>query len=420
LTFFENIHKLPPASYLIYDGKSFFVKRYFDILDISTQIYDKKMALDEIELALIDSISNRLSSSREIGSLLSGGIDSSLICSIVSKEFGKSLKTFSIGYDGFEKYDERGYAKLVAESINSEHYEFNFTYDNFLEYINSTLYALDEPINDPASIPLHFLFKSVKTSGIDVLLSGEGSDELFFGYRQYFEFFDIEKLSNLKFKNWLNGYFKKNFSLNREWEWYKRIFEGSYLFRSSAENFTDLQKAILLQRDIKDNSSLKYIEPYIKEFEESIFKGDALSWYSYIDLKVLVNDIYLAKVDRVSMSNTLEVRTPFLDHNLVQKVLSIDSKLRLGDRTKTLLKDISSKYLPDIIINRKKKGFSYPFLEWLYMAGEIDRISQINKKTDIFNSDKLKFLLESGKKGKFKQHIFGIYLFSIFFEKEFL
>jgi len=410
-SFYKNINKLDSGEYLVFENFNLNIESYFNILDTRVQIFDRDRALRAIESELNSSIDYRLISNREVGSLLSGGIDSSLISAIANRKLNYRLKTFSIGYDGFKKYDERVFAREVATHIDSEHFEYNFTKDDFFENIDKTIEALDEPINDPASIPLNFLLSKVKSENIDVLLSGEGSDELFLGYRQYFEFLDIEQLSNLKNRNWLRGYFKNNFSINREWEHYKRIFEGTELFRSFAENFTDSQKDMILKQKIDDNESLKLIDKYFREFQNSRFKGDKVAWYSYIDLKILIKDVYLAKVDRVSMANTIEVRNPFLDQNLVKKVFEIDSSLKLGDTTKPLLKDIAKKYLPERIIARKKKGFSYPFIEWLHQENELNLIYEVNRVMKIFNENELTNLLKHAKRGRFKQHIFGIYLF---------
>ncbi len=414
-SFYKEIKKIPPASYLIFENSQYKIESYYNPLEIKPTIFSRDIALNKIEDKLINSIDKRLMSEVEVGALLSGGVDSSLISSIVQKHFygDKKLKTFSIGYDGYNSYDERDYAREVSKHIGSEHYELSLGKKDFLENIDRVLYHLDEPINDPASVPLYILTKNISNLGVKVLLSGEGSDELFFGYRQYFEYLDIEKASDLKFRSWLKSYFKKNFSTNKEWEWYKRIFEGSILFRSFAEKFTDLQKNMLLKMNVKDNNSLEYIQQYINEFEKSNIT-DKPTWYSYIDLKVLVGEVYLSKVDRISMANTIEVRTPFLDHNFVNTVFSIDSALKIGDksRTKPLLKDVALKYLPERIVNRKKKGFSYPFLEWLVSSNELSIIKEVNKKRKFFSEDGVDFLLAQAKKGKFKHHIWGVYLFS--------
>ncbi len=119
--------------------------------------------------------------------------------------------------------------------------------------------------------------------------------------------------------------------MNREWEWYKRIFDDTLLFRTSGETFTDLQQNNLLRRNVKDNHSLTFLAPYREDFECSGHSHPA-QWYSLIDLKLFVGEHFLTKLDRVSMAHTLEARTPFLDHHLAATALSIDPHLRIRGR----------------------------------------------------------------------------------------
>ena len=233
----------------------------------------------------------------------------------------------------------------------------------------------------------YLLMKKIAAEGYKVLLSGEGSDELFLGYRQYFEYLDIEKAASLHHKNWLRKYFHSHFSMNREWEWYKRIFDDTLLFRSSGEKFTDLQQNLLLRRNVRDNESLRFLAPYREMFDASGHEHPA-QWYTMIDLKLFVGEHFLAKLDRVSMAHTIEGRTPFLDHRLAETLLSIDPAVRIGGgETKSLLRRVARSYLSDAIINRKKKGFSNPYMEWLVASGRIGLIREVNRQTGLFNTE---------------------------------
>jgi asparagine synthase (glutamine-hydrolysing) len=346
-------------------------------------------------------------------------VDSSLIAS-VSASMGTKLKTFSLGYQGYRQYDERVYAKEVAEYIGVENIDVELSKDDFFEHLDSVMYALDEPINDPAAVPLYMLFKRIKEEGIKVVLSGEGADELFLGYKQYFEYLDIEKAAGLQHKNWLKKYFRSNFSMHREWEWYKRVFDSEVLFRSSGEKFTDMQKNLLMRQNVKDGFSMKYLQKYRDQYE-AYGDRDESQWYSYVDLKQFQAEHFLAKLDRVSMAHGIEGRTPFLDHTLVEKVFSIDPSVRYRSGiSKDILKKVAKPYLPEKIIHRKKKGFSSPYLEWLIEAGELERITQVNDKTGLFHKDVLQDYIQRGKQGKYKQHVWGLYFFSRWYEKKFL
>lgn len=418
-TFYKGIEKLEAGHFALYEKGKLEIKAYYDLLPSSTEIYTEEEALKTIETSLMESIEKRLMGDVEVASLLSGGVDSSLIAAMASR-MGSKLKTFSLGYEGYKQYDERKYAAQVAEHIGVQNIDVELSKDAFFEHLDAVIYALDEPINDPAAIPLYMLFKRIKEEGIKVVLSGEGADELFLGYRQYFEYLDIEKAAGLQHKNWLKKYFRSNFSMNREWEWYKRVFDSEVLFRTSGEKFTDMQKNRLMRQNVRDGFSMKYLQKYRDRYE-AYGNKDESQWYSYVDLKQFQAEHFLAKLDRVSMAHGIEGRTPFLDHKLVEKVFSIDPALRYkAGINKDLLKKVAGPYLPENIIHRKKKGFSSPYLEWLVEAGELERIMDVNEKTGMFHKDELEMYIQKGKQGRYKQHLWGLYLFSRWYEKEFL
>ncbi len=129
----------------------------------------------------------------------------------------------------------------------------------------------------------------------------------------------------------------------------------------------------------------------------------------------------MTKLDRVSMAHTIEARTPFLDHRLAQSVFSISPHLRIGEGgTKCLLKQVGQKYLSDTILNRKKKGFANPYMEWLIASGKIDLISEVNAKIGLFQSEEVEKYIQLARRGKFKQHVWGLYVLSHWIKKELL
>ena len=414
-TFYQGIEKLESGHFGLYKEGRFEVKAYYDLLPSSIKIDTHDKAIRSIRTCLQESIQKRLMGDVEVASLLSGGLDSSLIAAL-SSEMGAKLKTFSLGYEGYQKYDERKYAKEVADHLGVENIDIELSKKTFFDNLDRVIDALDEPINDPAAIPLYSLFERVKQEGIKVVLSGEGADELFLGYKHYFEYLDIEKAGELKHKSWLNKQLQSNFSMHREWEWYKRTFNSEVLFRSSGEKFTDRQKNLLMKENIADGFSFQYLEKYRERFER-LGNRDESQWYSYVDLKQFQAEHFLTKLDRVSMAHGIEGRTPFLDHKLVEQVFSLKPNLRYESGiSKDLLKKIARPYLPERIITRKKKGFSSPYLEWLIEAGELERILRVNERTDLFHHDVLREYIDEGKKGRFKQHIWGLYLFSRWYE----
>ena len=419
-TFYKGIKKLAAGEFLTLKNGDVKVQRYFDLLDTKPNVItDKEEALRVLEQTLEESISLRLDADVPIASLLSGGIDSATI-NYYAKQKGLNLQTYTIGYEGFAKYDETLNAASSAKFLGVKNRQIIINEAKFIDASDSVLETLDEPLNDPAAVPLYLLFDAIKEDGYKVVMSGEGSDELFLGYRQYFEYLDIEVAANLAHKNWLKKYFRANFSMNREWEWYKRVFDETLLFRTSGDKFTDLQKNALLKRNVKDNESLQYLQAYRDRFESSKH-SDASIWYSYIDLNIFQAEHFLTKLDRVSMAHSIESRTPFLDHKLAQSVFSIDPKLRYEDGvTKSLLKQIMTNKLPNSILTRKKKGFSNPYMEYLIHSQKIDLIKEVNKQTGMFKNEKLDEYIQTAARGSFKQHIWGLYVLSFWIKKNLL
>jgi len=419
-TFYDGICKLESGEWLQYERGMITKQCYYDVCRSSyPSIESEADALEIIEERLNRSLVLRLDTSAPIAALLSGGIDSALLCALASAQ-GKKLHTFTLGYDEYGGYDERANASRTAAELGLHNTEVVISRADFDGHLDELLTHMDEPLNDPAALPLYLLFQKIASHGYKVVLSGEGSDELFLGYRQYFEYLDIEKAASLHHKNWLKKYFHAHFSMNREWEWYKRIFDETLLFRSSGEKFTDLQQNILLKRNIRDNESLRFLEPYRTQFEQSTHTHPA-QWYTMIDLKLFVGEHYLSKLDRVSMAHTIEARTPFLDHSLVDAVMAVDPQVRIGQGgAKYLLKQVAKRYLSDEILQRKKKGFSNPYMEWLIASERLDLIKEVNGQTGLFHPEEIDNYLDLARRGRFKQHVWGLYVLSHWIKRELL
>jgi len=419
-TFYKGINKLASGEFLTFKNGQVEVKRYFDLLNAKPNIItDRDEAIHSLEKLLDESISMRLNADVPMASLLSGGIDSATINAYALKN-GIKLNTYTLGYKEFSKYDERENAAFSADFLGLDNTQVEISQDNFINASDKVFDSMDEPLNDPAAIPLYLLFDRIKQDDYKVVMSGEGSDELFLGYRQYFEYLDIERASSLAHKNWLKKYFRSNFSMNREWEWYKRIFDETLLFRTSGDKFTDLQKNDLMRRNVKDNASLKYLKSYRDRFENSAHSDESM-WYSYIDLNIFQAEHFLTKLDRVSMAHSIESRTPFLDHKLTSAIFSISAELRYKDGiTKSLLKEIMKPTLDEKILKRKKKGFSNPYMEYLVNSKKITLITEVNKQTGLFKTDKLQEYIQTASKGSFKQHIWGLYVLSYWIKRNLL
>ncbi|MCR8710157.1 asparagine synthase (glutamine-hydrolyzing) [Aliarcobacter butzleri] len=413
-SFYQDIFKLEASTYLIYEpnkSRELQKKKYYKI-NTYKAIKDEKQALNDIEELLFKSVEYRLNSDVEVASLLSGGIDSSLISALYTKISGNKINTFSIGYDEYKNYCELDYAQITAKHINSNHHPVEINQKEYINHFEQTLDMLEEPHGDTAAIPLNILTKQIHKAGIKTVLSGEGSDEIFLGYDNYAKFlkyYDFEKsLSNEQnlFLNDIIGALQNN---TKESEYLRRIVKKQNLYNSFGEIYTDIQRKRLFKK--------------VPTFKSETAKQDPVDWMSYIDLKIWLGESLLSKVDRISMGNSLEVRTPFLDFNLVNYMFSVESHIKVGDTNKYLLKKIASKYIPETIINRTKKGFNSPFNEWLnkeYKNKILDVIVEVNNQTNLFNHEYILHIYELSKSNKFKQHLYSLFVFSLWYKKEYL
>ena len=413
-TFYQDIFKLEASTYMIYEPNKAFElqkKKYYRI-NTYKAVKDEKQALNKIEELLFKSVEYRLNSDVEVASLLSGGIDSSFISALYTKISGKKINTFSVGYDEHKNYCELEYAQITANHINSNHTPVIINQKEYIKHFEETLDMLEEPHGDSAAIPLNILTKQIHKAGIKTVLSGEGSDEIFLGYDNYAKFlkyYDFEKsLSDEQnlFLDEIIGALQNN---TKESEYLRRIVKKQNLYNSFGEIYTDIQKKKLFKK--------------VPTFKSETAKQDPVDWMSYIDLKIWLGESLLSKVDRISMGNSLEVRTPFLDFNLVNYMFSVESSIKVGDTNKYLLKKIASKYIPETIINRTKKGFNSPFNEWLnheYKDKILDVIVDVNNQTNLFNHQYILHIYELSKSNKFKQHLYSLFVFSLWYKKEYL
>jgi asparagine synthase (glutamine-hydrolysing) len=352
---------------------------------------------------------------------LSGGLDSTLISALYSSVSNKKIDTFSIGYDEFKEYDELEYARLASSSIGSNHHEFIVSKTDFIDAFEEILEGLDEPINDSAIIPTFMLSREVHKNGYKVVLSGEGSDEIFFGYDAYFDYLKMQTINNelsQGSKDFLAVYHQQNPNLSRNWEFLRRVYKTDLpIFRATGECFNSFQKSKLL------NFNCEGTDEQIKKIYSLVASRDIPFWMSYIDIKHWIGEVLMTKMDRMSMAHSLESRAPFLDYRLVEFVMSLPSELRVGSETKTLLKKVAVKYIPKKIAYRQKKGFSSPHFEWYYETyGDkiLDDFRLVNKQLGWFDDEFLTFLYKQGKIGKFKQHTWGLIVFCRWFMKRFM
>jgi asparagine synthase (glutamine-hydrolysing) len=379
-TFYEGIKKLSASNTLSLHNSALTIQPYYSFNNLNTIYTEEKKVYDEIETLLLESVKKRLVGDVEVAVLLSGGLDSSLITALYSKLSNQKLHTFSIGYDTHKKYCELSEAKKVAQFLQTEHNEITIGKKEFLETIDAVLDHLDEPLADSACIPTYILSKHIHEKGFKVCLSGEGSDELFLGYDSYF---DILKKEDQK----------------------------TYTYQSRSHTFSKEQMQQLLTCDFE----------YPTHNIETNY--NLVNSFTYIDFSLWIAEVIMSKVDRMSMAHSLELRAPFMDRKLVEYMLQTDSTLKEVPPTKKILKKIAESYLKNETIYRRKKGFSSPFIEWLYEEyGEniLKLFLEVNTHLGLFDEKYLRFLFNEGKNGRSKQHIYSLFLFCKWYKRTYL
>jgi len=356
----EGVKKLPAAHYLIYDlasRKIEKIQRYWDV-DFSRQAdYSEAELIKQINERLERAVSSQLISDVPLGAFLSGGVDSSIIVSIMRK-YVKELNTFSIRFDR-AAYNESHYAKIVSKKFNTIHHEIEFNAESVRELIAEFPYYYDEPFADPSMIPTSLVCQ-VARKHVTVSLSGTGGDELFGGYPRYNEFVWLKKLNHAPeiLKRLMacsiglcNGGLKNDklgklqtFLNSRKPDHilYMQLF--SYMFRTKAENAD-----VLAPFD------------YLKKH----FKYDDITNAMNYDIHEYLPDCLLVKEDRASMAVSLEARVPFLDHELVEFATTISPgfRIRRGEK-KYILKKAFEPTLPHEILYRPKQGFAVPLADY--------------------------------------------------------
>ena len=368
---YKNVKELKAGTFLTVDCNTLLKTetKWWNIND-----YYQKLSKDTLEDSLqkTDSflhkaVQRRLESSDlEVGSFLSGGIDSGLVTAVAS-EYNKNLKTFTVSFDG--EYDEAPLAKLVAEKYNTKHTEIKISFDNLKNDLEKILCNYGEPFFDSSAIPSYYVSREAKKY-VTVILTGDGADELFGGYRRYVPFANYD-------------FFKKNFLIRKGASFVKNIFPPSnnkksvynYLYRlASLASNSDLEIYLSAGVDIFENYDQYIIDPgydYLEEVRNDFTKianSDLTGLKKIMNLDFdtnLSNDL-LVKMDIATMANSQEGRSPFLSKEILEYVPTLPDEYKIkGKTTKFILRQLAKKYLPDTLINQPKRGFEIPLKKWI-------------------------------------------------------
>ena len=353
-TFFKNIFKLPPAHFMKIDinTRKTEMKRYWQFEFKPDNSLDEAKTAKEVLEVMEDSVSHHLIADVAIGSFLSGGIDSSIIATLMSR-FGPKVKTFTVG---FESLSEGGEALETVKLLGTDHREITIGAKEYFENLPKAIWHFDEPVADPSALGLYFLAREAAKQ-VKVVLSGEGSDELFGGYNIYLEPFArrwITWLPNVILKFIVNLPFDfrgKNYAKRAS-----QKLEDWYI--GNASIFSEAEVKLLW----KGKSEKKFL---IEDLYQKVAHSSDSTKMQYIDIHTwLIGDI-LAKADKMTMAHSLELREPFLDIEVARLASRLPDRFKWKSGvTKYLLREAFKRVLPESVRQRKKLGFPTPVKDW--------------------------------------------------------
>ncbi len=387
-TFFEGIYCLLPGHYMRFKDGKVTTTRYWEATFDPDETLTEDEAVDKIEKVFEQSVDAHKISDVEVGCFLSSGVDSSYVSTYFADQ-----KTFTVGFDFGEKYNEIDWAKGLSEKIGVDHHYKIISSEEFWGNIRKVQYHMDQPLADPSCIALYFVSK-LASEYVKVVLSGEGADELFGGYTIYNEINSLRGYQKLplglrkflanivrplpKFKG-------RNFLLRGAMSVEERFIGNAFMFNKEEK-----------EKILKDGSIAHEPQEYTKKYYDRAKNYDDITKMQYLDINTwMVGDILL-KADRMSMANSLELRVPFLDKEVFKVARTIPYQLRVNKKnTKYAMRRAALRHMPEDWAKKKKLGFPVPTRVWL----KDEKYYNIVK--DAFNSDTAKKFFNSEELIKF-------------------
>lgn len=377
---FENTYKILPGTYLEIDLNSHQLNEavYWDVFDSYNKPkldISEKEAIKQTEKILTSACNYRMISDVPVGVFLSGGYDSSCVAALLQKDRSEKIKTFTIGFTE-AKYNEAEYAKKVAEHLGTNHTEYFCSENDAKSIIPELPFIFDEPFGDSSAIPT-ILVSRIASKDVTVALSADAGDETFAGYGRYSNFYNnYTKLSKIprvfrKPVGTLMQYVKPTFILGniskyRATHIYESISEilkdgvnGPHINKYSTQRISSASILKLLKKKATN------LQTFFDDNQLLNVSNDEITKILAIDYKTYMVDDILTKVDRATMSASLEGREPLLDYRIIEYVAQLPLAIKMrGDTQKYLLKEIVHKYIPKQIMERPKMGFGIPLVSW--------------------------------------------------------
>jgi asparagine synthase (glutamine-hydrolysing) len=377
LTIFGAISKLLPGHFAVYSRNGFTVRPYWQLnMNSESQTRTEGEVLDELECIFDEAVRLRLISDVPLGAFLSGGVDSSaVVASMAAQRKHESVKTVSIGFSERD-FDELEFGRMVARHCGSDHSEHVVAPDA-IQVLEKIVWHFDEPFADASAIPTYYVSKMARER-VTVALSGDGGDEAFAGYIQRYFMSRLENDIRKSVPSALIGatgllskvypkaqLLPRPFRLKTFLRNVSLSVEEAY-FRDMSFYFLPEMKQKLYRPElaniINGSNPLRFLDKHFINNQNP----DVVTRIQYVDIMTYLPEDILVKVDRMSMANSLEVRSPILDHKLIEFVGALPSSMKLkGSESKYIFKKMNEKRLPKEILYRKKQGFCVPLAKWL-------------------------------------------------------
>lgn len=418
-TMIKGVKKLPAGHYLILNHGKIRIERYWD-LD-----FREKLNLTEDEY--IEGVGNQLNaavnshliSDVPVGAFLSGGMDSSTIVALMGRNLNEPFKTFSIGVKE-QDYNELPYAKMVAERYKTEHH-YEVVHANLIKLLPLVIWHLDEP-SDPIAACMHQAAK-LASQHVKVVLGGDGGDELFAGFDRYLgvgfiDYYNFipaiirQKIISPIIQNLPESFTYKSISQKAKWvDQLSKSSEGErYAEATAFFRFNHLQKKLLFSDNLWNNLGNIDSNQIIVEKYQNAKAEDPIDKMLYADFMTRLSEHTLMLTDRMNMAYSLEARSPFLDHWLVEYLARFPSNMKIkGRNLKYVLRKFAATQLPDEIIKRNKQGFMFPVAYWfrneLYEFIKDLLLNSYFVKEGYFNKEYITALVENHRNNKVDNHV---------------
>jgi asparagine synthase (glutamine-hydrolysing) len=414
-TMFKQIFKLLPGySLSIGMNGEPRTRCYWNFKAIEEKAPSFPQAVDELEQLLTESVKMRLMSEVPLGVFLSGGLDSSSVVALMSKVTNQKIKTFSVGFSESEGTSELEFARKVADKFETEHHEFTLNSQDFFDFIPKLVSISEEPLVETAAIPLYEISKIAKEFAT-VLLSGEGGDEVFAGYSLYKRMLSLEKAGMLRgAAKLVPNALVPGDKYKKYLDWVSKPLSRRY--RGTSADLTDRSKKEFYSPDFLDYSrSTNYTERVFLTYFDDVAKQSPLQQMQYVDSKTWLADDLLLKADKMTMACAIELRVPFLDHEVVEYGARLPMTYKInGGSGKHILKKLMERYLPMDIVHRPKMGFSMPTRKWfesnLITQARETLLSDTILNTGLFRKKYIESILHRHKTGKedYSRRIFSL------------